>query len=66
MKTNNDPNLKLYFKADSKMLSNVIRAAKILHYNGFIMNSNNKTKTTWNIIKMVTGKRINNNKKVQF
>jgi hypothetical protein len=60
MKTNSNPNLKSYFKTYSKILSNVIRAAKNLYYNGLILNSNNKTKTTWNIIKTVTGKRINN------
>jgi hypothetical protein len=60
MKTNSNPNLKSYFKTYSKVLSNVIRAAKNLYYNGLILNSINKTKTTWDIIKMVTGKRINN------
>jgi exonuclease III len=56
----NDPNLKSYFKIYSKILSNVIKAAKNLYYNGLILNSNNKTKSTWNIIKTMTGKSINN------
>jgi hypothetical protein len=60
MKTNIDPNLNIYFKAYFKILSNVIRADKSLHYNDLIMNSNNRNKTTWNIIK-----RINNNE-LQF
>jgi hypothetical protein len=31
--------------------------AKRLHYDGLIANSKNKMKTTWNIVKSVTGKR---------
>jgi hypothetical protein len=46
-------------------LSNVITAAKNSYYNGLILNSNNKIKTTWNIIKMISGKRPNNTE-VQF
>jgi hypothetical protein len=65
MKTSNDPNLKSYFKTYSKILSNIIRTAKNCYYNGLILNSNNKIKTYWNIIKMVTGKRVNNTE-VQF
>jgi hypothetical protein len=67
MKTNHDPKLYSYehFKTYSKILSNVIRTAKNVHENGLILNSNNKIKTTWNIIKMITGKRTNNTK-VQF
>jgi hypothetical protein len=40
----------------SKILSKVIKAAKKLHYNKIILNFKNKTKTTWNIVKMETGK----------
>jgi hypothetical protein len=39
--------------------------AKNSYYNGFISNSNNKIKTTWNIIKTITDKRPNNTE-VQF
>jgi hypothetical protein len=39
-----------------KILSKVIKAAKKLHYDKIILNSKNKTKTTWNIIKTETGK----------
>jgi hypothetical protein len=60
MKASNDPNHKSYFKTYSKILSNVIRAAKNSYYNGLILNSNNKIKATWNIIKTITGKRPNN------
>jgi hypothetical protein len=47
-------------------LSNVIKAAKNLHYNKLISNSNNnKIITTWSSIKTVTCTRINNTE-VQF
>jgi hypothetical protein len=32
-------------------------AAKKLHYNSLIVKSNNKTKTTWNIVKTITNNR---------
>jgi hypothetical protein len=60
MKISNDPNLKYYFRTYSKILSNVINPGKNLHYNKLIYNSNNKIKTTWSIIKTVTGKKTNN------
>jgi hypothetical protein len=60
MKISNDPNVKYYFKTYSKILSNIIMAAKKLHYDKLISNSNNKIKATWNIIKTITGKRTNN------
>jgi hypothetical protein len=56
MKASNDPNLKSYLKTYSKILSNVIRAAKNSYYNGLILNSNNKIKIPWTIIKTITGK----------
>jgi hypothetical protein len=37
-----------------KILLNVIRAAKKLHYDKIILNSKNKTKNTWNIVKTKT------------
>lgn len=40
----------------SKILSKVIRTAKTLHLNNQIIHSNNKIKTTWNIIKRETGR----------
>jgi hypothetical protein len=59
-RNNNDPNLKYYYKPHCKILSNVIKTAKTLYYNTLISNSNNKMKTAWNIIKSVTGRKINN------
>jgi hypothetical protein len=38
-------------------LTGVITAAKKLHYNTIIKKSNNKTKTTWNIVKTITNNR---------
>jgi hypothetical protein len=34
--------------------------AKNLYYNGLITNCKNKVKTTWNIVKSVTGKNLDN------
>jgi len=39
----------------SKILSKVIKTAKMFHYNNQITHSNNKIKATWNIIKSETG-----------
>jgi hypothetical protein len=49
--------LNIILKLYSKILSKAIRAAKKLHYDKLISNSNNKIKATWNIIKTITGKR---------
>jgi predicted nuclease of restriction endonuclease-like (RecB) superfamily len=38
----------------------VINTAKRLYYNGLITNSKNKIKTTWNIVKSITGKNLVN------
>jgi hypothetical protein len=56
----NDANLKSYYKLYCRILSSVISMAKRSHYNGLIANSKNKMKTTWNIVKSVTGKRSEN------
>ena len=52
---NNDTNLKSYYKRYCKVLSNVILAAKKLHYNRIILNSQNKMATTWKIINYENG-----------
>jgi hypothetical protein len=39
----------------SKILSKVIKAAKKLHYNNKIIQSHNKIKVTWNVVKSETG-----------
>jgi len=51
---NNDIQLKEYCKKYSKILSQVVRTAKIQHHNNLIIKSNNTIKTTWNIIKNET------------
>jgi hypothetical protein len=50
----NDINMKLYYKQYCKILAKVINEAKRLMYNNQVINSANKTKTTWNIIKKET------------
>ena len=52
----NDLNLKIYYKRYCKVLSEVIPAAKKLHYNKIILNSKNKMKSTWKIINKEKGK----------
>ncbi|PNF33656.1 hypothetical protein B7P43_G12345 [Cryptotermes secundus] len=59
-RNNNDANFKNYYKLYCRTISNVINAAKRLHYDRLIVNSENKMKTTWNIVKSVTGKRSGN------
>jgi hypothetical protein len=61
---NNDINLKIYLKQYSKILSKVILAAKKLHYNSIISNSDNKMKSTWKIINEEKGK-IKRDKSIQ-
>jgi hypothetical protein len=56
----NDVNFKNYYKLYCRTLSNVINAAKRLYYDRLIVNSENKMKTTWNVVKSVTGKRLRN------
>jgi hypothetical protein len=54
-RNNNDIQLKEYYMRYSKIISKVIRTAKTLHHNNQIIHSNNKIKTTWNIIRSETG-----------
>jgi hypothetical protein len=42
-------------------LSDVIKAAKTLHYNSKILNSNNKMKATWDFVKSATDRNSSNN-----
>jgi vancomycin resistance protein YoaR len=57
-RSSNNPKLKEYYKSYSKQLSKVIRAAKILQYKKQILTSQNKTRTTWNIVRSETRKKI--------
>ena len=45
-----------YYKTYSRILSDVIKLAKKRHYNNLLINSNNKSKTSWHIIKSETNK----------
>ena len=52
-----NPKLKEDYKLYCKLLSKVIKEAKILQYMKQILTSYNKTRTTWNIVKSKIGKR---------
>jgi len=56
-RNSNNPKLKEYCKLYCKRLSKVIREAKILQYKKQILTSQNKTRTTWNIVRSETGKK---------
>ena len=62
MHTNsNDPHLKEHYKKYCKILNVIVLAANKIHYNKLLLKSNNKTKTTWNIVKTITNhKHISN------
>jgi len=45
-----DHNKKTYYKRYCKVLTEVIKRAKRNYYNNLIINSNDKTRTTWKII----------------
>ena len=51
-----DVNLKNYYKQYCKTLASVIKEAKRYMYNNQIINSTNKTKTTWSIIRTETNR----------
>jgi hypothetical protein len=55
----NDPKLKTHYSNYCKTLSKDITAAKKMYYNNKLANSNNKPKTTWNIIKTITNNKNN-------
>jgi len=51
-----NPKFSSYYKTYCKILTEVIKTAKKLHYNKLITNSNNRVKTMWNIVKKETQK----------
>ena len=53
----NDSNFKEYYKKYCRILSKVILAAKKCYYSKLLMKSNNKPKTTWNIVKIITNNK---------
>ena len=60
-KTTQDLNFKNYYKNFTKILSEVIKAAKKIHYNKLFIRSKNKVKTMWNLVRSETNKQGNNN-----
>ena len=60
-RNNNNPALKKYYKTYCKILAKVIKEAKRLSYNNRILKSDNKVKTTWNIINELSGKQHSTN-----
>ena len=61
VRDSNNPVLKRYYKTYSRILAKVIKEAKRLSYNSRILKSNNKVKTTWNIINDLVGKQRSTN-----
>jgi hypothetical protein len=55
-RNSNDPNTRAFYIKYCKILNNVIKEAKKQHYCRLIAKSDNKIKTTWNIVKRETGK----------
>ena len=56
LKNNNNITLASYYRDYTKILSRVIRQAKIPENDQLILNSHDKVKTTWNIINKESGK----------
>jgi len=57
IRISNNATMKQYYKAYCKILTRVIREAKWMTLNERISKSNNKIKTTWNIINELLGKQ---------
>jgi len=51
-KYSNDPGFKLYYKKYCKILTSTTEASKRKHYDNLISKSINKTKATWNMLKL--------------
>ena len=52
-----NPKSKELYKLYCKLLTNIIKEAKILQYEKQISTSHNKTRTIWKIVKSETGKK---------
>jgi hypothetical protein len=48
--------MKIHYRKYCKILTQVIKEAKCMHYNKQILESNNKVKAVWKIVKKETGK----------
>jgi hypothetical protein len=56
-RNSNDPNIKRYYKTFCKSLARNIITAKRHFYDKQIVNSNDRLKSSWNIIKSLTGRK---------
>jgi len=56
-KYSRNPGVTQYFKIYCKILTSTIEASKRKYYDQLIYNSNNRTKTIWNIVKTLMNKR---------
>ena len=56
-RNSNDPSHKEYYKKYCQVLSTVIKLATKHYYNKLLLESNNKPKTTWNIVKTITNSK---------
>jgi hypothetical protein len=56
-RNNKNPKSKEHYKLYCKLLTKVIKEAKILQYKKQISTSYNKTRTIWNIVKSRTGNK---------
>jgi hypothetical protein len=54
-KASNNLNIKSYYLLYSKILREVIRKAKLMYYNNIISQSDNKSKTSWRILRNEKG-----------
>jgi hypothetical protein len=60
-RTTGNPELVKHYKKYCKILSDTIKLAEKLHYNNLIINSKNKTKTTWDVMRSVTNSKSDKN-----
>jgi hypothetical protein len=58
-RNSNDINLTEFYKKYCKILTSVIKLANKKHNNNIITRSNNKIKTTWNIVKSISNIKPN-------
>jgi hypothetical protein len=56
-RNSNDPNIKSYYKAYCTSLAGDIIKTKCLYYNKQILNSNDRIKSTWNVVNALTGRK---------
>ena len=56
-RSTHDSNLKNYYRTYCRVLSEVIKTAKKLHYNKHIIKPGNKGKIVWDIVNMETNKK---------